>query len=176
MAILTAISAWAVPFLLFTIPLYAWYKGVPIYEEFVAGVKEGLRITWNLLPALIAMLAVTRVFMEGGALNLIFSLLLPAGSSIGFPQEVLPLAVMRPLSGTGALAFTADLIENFGPDSFTGRLASIMQGSTETTIYVLTVYFGSVGIRKYRYALAVGLCGDIVAFIAAFYVTVFFFC
>lgn len=175
MSILSAISTWTVPFILFSIPLYAWFKGVPIYDEFIAGAKEGLKLTWNLLPFLIAMLAAIRVFMESGALDLVFSLIMPASHSMGLPQEVLPLAVVRPLSGTGSLAFTADLIDTFGPDSFTGRLASIMQGSTETTIYVLTVYFGAIGIRKYRYAIWVGLCGDLVAFVSAFYITVLFF-
>ena len=176
MALLSAVSLWAVPFVLFAVPLYAWYKGVPIYDEFIAGAKEGLLLCWNLLPFLIAMLAAVRVFTAGGALDLLFAALLPASADLGIPREVLPLAVLRPLSGSGSLAVTADILQCFGPDSFTGRLASVMQGSTETTFYVLTVYFGAVGIKKYRYALAVGLFGDAVAFLAAFYITVLFFC
>ena len=170
------ISVWIIPIILAAVPLYAYYKGVPIYDEFIEGAREGLKLTWNLFPFLIAMLGAIAIFTEGGAMDLLFRLIAPVGEALGIPEEVIPLAVMRPFSGSGSLGMTASIIQNYGPDSFTGRLASIMQGSTETTFYVLTVYFGAVGIRKYRYALWVGLIGDCVAFLAAFYITSIFFC
>ncbi len=175
MSILTTVSVWIIPFVLFAVPLYAYYKRVPIYDEFIEGVREGLTLTWHLLPFLIAMLAAIKVFVNSNGMAMLFYLFHPIGEAIGIPEEVLPLAVMRPLSGSGSLGLTASIIQDFGPDSFIGRLASIMQGSTETTFYVLTVYFGAVGIKKLRYALWVGLVGDAVAFLAAFYITSVYF-
>ncbi len=175
MTILTAISVWIIPTVLFAVPLYAYCKGVPIYDEFIEGVREGLMVTWHILPFLIAMLSAIKVFTNGNGMSLLFYLFHPIGEALGIPEEVLPLAVLRPLSGSGSLGLTANIIQDFGPDSFIGRLASIMQGSTETTFYVLTVYFGAVGIKKIRYALWVGLVGDAVAFLAAFYITSVYF-
>ncbi|MEG0874662.1 MAG: spore maturation protein [Clostridiales bacterium] len=171
MMILGAFSVWLVPAILFFVPLFAYYKKVAIYDEFIKGAEEGLRLTWKLLPFLIAMLGAIAVFTQGGAMTVLFSLFSPFTNILGIPEAVLPLAVMRPFSGSGSLGMTASILNEFGADSFTGRLASIIQGSTETTFYVLTVYFGSVGIVKYRHALWVGLIGDAVAFIAGFYIT-----
>ena len=173
--ILLKASDWIIPFLLFSIPMYAYYKGVSVYDEFIEGAKEGLLLTWNLLPFLIAMLSAIAVFTNGGGMALLQKLLSPLCTALGVPQEVLPLALMRPLSGSGSLGLTASIIADQGPDSFVGRLASVMQGSTETTFYVLAVYFGAVGIKKFRHALWVGLIGDLAAFVAAFYLTRIFF-
>lgn len=175
MGILGDIALWIVPFILFFTPLFAYYRGVAVYDEFIKGAKEGLVLGWKLLPFLIAMLCAISVFQAGGAMKILTMLLRPLCETIGIPEAVLPLGVMRPFSGSGSLGMTTALLQEFGADSFTGRLASVMQGSTETTFYVLTVYFGAVGIQKYRYALAVGLFGDIVAFFAAFFITVLFF-
>lgn len=172
---LVTISDWIIPCLLLLIPLYAYYKGVSVYDEFIEGAKEGLLLTWNLLPFLIAMLSAIAVFTNGGGMALLQKLLSPLCTLFGVPEEVLPLALMRPLSGSGSLGLTASIINAHGPDSFVGRLASVMQGSTETTFYVLAVYFGAVSIKKFRYALWVGLIGDLAAFIAAFYLTKAFF-
>jgi spore maturation protein B len=172
---LVSISDWIIPFILLFVPLFAYYKDVSVYDEFIEGAKEGLLLTWNLLPFLIAMLAAIAVFTNGGGMALLQKLLSPLCEWLGIPGEVLPLALMRPLSGSGSLGLTASIISDYGPDSFVGRLASIMQGSTETTFYVLTVYFGAVGIKKFRYALWVGLIGDVVAFFTAFYLTKAFF-
>lgn len=175
MAVLTTISVWIIPIILLAVPLYAYIKGVPIYDEFIEGAKEGLVLTWNLLPFLIAMLAAVKVFVNSNAMSLLLYIMHPLCNTLGIPEEVIPLAILRPLSGSGSLGFTASIIQDFGPDSFIGRLASIMQGSTETTFYVLTVYFGAVGIKKMRYAVWVGLIGDAVAFLAAFFITTIYF-
>ena len=174
-SLLMTLSDGIVPALLLLIPLYAYYRGVSVYDEFIEGAKEGLLLTWGLLPFLIAMLAAVSVFLSCGGMDLLQRLLSPLCEIFGIPVEVFPLALMRPLSGSGSLGMTSGLIAEYGPDSFIGRLASIMQGSTETTFYVLTIYFGAVAIKRFRYALWVGLIGDTVAFITAFYLTIFFF-
>ncbi|MGI6678836.1 MAG: spore maturation protein [Dehalobacterium sp.] len=167
MVILTLISRWAIPVLLFIIPLYAYLKKVNVYEVFVEGAEEGIKVAFRILPFLVGMLVAISVFRASGAMEVLIKFLSPLTNFLGIPGEVLPLAVMRPLSGSGALGITAELIHKYGPDSFIGRLASTMQGSTDTTFYVLTVYFGSVGVMKYRYALQVGLIADISSFIAS---------
>lgn len=167
MYILTQVSRWAIPALLFIIPLYAYCKKVSVYEVFVEGAQEGLTTAFKILPFLVGMLVAIGVFRASGAMGYLIKFLFPLTNFLGIPGEILPLAVMRPLSGSGALGITAELIHQFGPDSFIGRLASTMQGSTDTTFYVLTVYFGSVGIIKYRYAVTVGLIADITSFLAS---------
>jgi len=161
------ISRWAIPLVLFFIPLYGYLRGVPVYETFVAGAEDGFKVAIKIIPFLVGMLVAISVFRASGAMDLFARALNPVLHRIGVPGEILPLAVMRPLSGGGALGIAAELIGSFGPDSFIGRLASVMQGSTDTTFYVLTVYFGSVGVRQYRYALALGLLADISSLIAA---------
>ncbi|MGI5874966.1 MAG: spore maturation protein [Bacillota bacterium] len=170
-----ALSAAAVPALLIAVPLYAYYRGVPVYDEFIDGAREGLLLSWRLLPFLIAMMTSVGLFLHGGGMALVEKIFAPVCGVFGIPGEVLPLALTRPLSGSGSLGLTAALLDRYGADSFVGRLASVAQGSTETTFYVLTVYFGAVNIRRFRYALWVGLIGDITAFFAAFYLTKAFF-
>lgn len=175
MAFLSGVSDYIVPFILLFVPLYAYGKGVSVYDEFIEGAKDGLLLTWNLLPFLVAMLTAVSVFLHGGGMVFLGKLFSPLCEPLEIPGEVLPLALLRPLSGSGSLGLTASLIRQYGPDSFIGYLASVMQGSTETTFYVLTVYFGAAAIKRFRYALWVGLIGDLVAFLSAFYLTKLFF-
>ena len=161
--------------MLLLIPLYGLAKKQPVYEQFVAGAAEGVGMALQILPYLMAMLLSIAVFRASGAFAALASLLSPLTGALGVPGEVLPLALMRPLSGSGALALTADVISQAGPDSFPGLLASVMQGSTDTTFYILAVYFGSVGVKRYRYALTVGLSADMMSFIASLLVCRFFF-
>lgn len=161
------VSRWAIPLVLFLIPLYGYLRGVPVYETFVAGAEDGFKVAIKIIPFLVGMLVAIGVFRASGAMDLFARALNPILHLVGVPGEILPLAAMRPLSGGGALGIAAELIGSYGPDSFIGRLASVMQGSTDTTFYVLTVYFGSVGVRRYRYALALGLMADISSLIAA---------
>lgn len=160
-------SAWAIPVLLVLIPLYGISKKVPVYESFVEGAKDGFDTAVKIIPHLVGMMVAIGVFRASGAMDLLIGWLRPALEYVGVPGEVLPLAILRPITGSGSLAFTADLIGEHGPDSMIGRIASTIQGSTDTTLYVLTVYFGAVGVRNGRYALKVGLFSDVVGFVAA---------
>ncbi|MGE7270302.1 spore maturation protein [Brevibacillus panacihumi] len=155
------ISLWAIPVMIAFVLLYGWKKRVPVYETFVEGAKGGFGTTIRILPHLIAMMVAVTMFRESGALGLLLGLIKPVLDFLHFPEELLPLALLRPLTGTGSLAIATDLIAQYGPDSLLGRLAATMQGSTDTTLYVLTVYFGAVGIRNSSYALKVGLLSDL---------------
>lgn len=167
--VLNVISKWAIPFLLFIIPVYGLIKKVPVYEAFVEGAEEGFTTAVKIIPFLVGMMVAISVFRASGAMEYFGTALDPVTSKIGAPSEILPLAIMRPLSGSGVLGLATELMRIYGPDSFIGRLASVMQGSTDTTFFVLTVYFGSVGIKKYKYSIVTGLAADISGFIAALY-------
>ena len=166
-AIIMIISAWAIPGIIVFIPLFAASRKVPVYESFVEGAKDGFQTAVSIIPSLVGMMVAISVFRSSGAMDLLIGLIRPLVDRIGIPSEVLPLAILRPITGAGSLAFTTDLIREFGPDSLIGRIASTIQGSTDTTLYVLTVYFGAVGIRKAGYALKVGLFSDVVGFVAS---------
>lgn len=161
MEIISLISLWFIPILIGFILIYGTFKKVPTYECFVEGGKEGIKIAFSIIPFLVGMLVAISVFRASGALEYLMELIRPAMESIGVPPEIVPLTIIRPISGTAALGMTSDLISSYGPDSFIGRLASVLQGSTDTTFYVLTVYFGAVGIRKMGDALKVGLLADV---------------
>ena len=173
MKAIAEVSRWAVPFLLFLIPVVAYLRKVPVYEYFVAGAEEGFKTGVRILPFLIGMLVSIGVFIDSGALNLVSVWLQPLLTRWGLDPNfaaIIPLAIMRPLSGSGALGVATQLINKYGPDSYIGRLASTLQGSTDTTFFVLTVYFGSVGIKKYQYALKLGLLADIVGLMASVWI------
>lgn len=167
MNIITTISLWLIPVMIGFILIYGTIKRVPTYETFVEGGKEGIQIAFSIIPYLVGMLVAITVFRESGALEYFIKIIRPYLMSIGVPADIVPLAIIRPISGTAALGMTSDIISTYGPDSFIGRLASTMQGSTDTTLYVLTVYFGAVGIRKMGDALKVGLLADLVGIIAS---------
>lgn len=166
-AVLSVVSSWTIPLLVFLILIYAAWRRVPIFDAFIEGGKEGFSIAVGLIPYLVAMLVALGVFRESGAFALLVKLVSPVTRLLHIPNEVLPLAIMRPISGNGALAITAEIMQRFGPDSIQGLIASTMQGSTDTTFYVLTVYFSSVGIRKVRYSLIVGLLADLAGFLVS---------
>ncbi|MBQ3112631.1 MAG: spore maturation protein [Firmicutes bacterium] len=166
---MSGLSDLLLPLLLLGIPAYGLWRGVPLFAAFAAGAEEGLRLSLRIFPYLLGMLLAVGIFRAGGALDVLLQLLQPLVAWLGLPAEVLPLALLRPLSGSGALGLTAELLQTHGADSFIGRLAAVMQGSTDTTLYVLSVYFGAVGIRDYRYALPLGLTADAMSFLAAFF-------
>ncbi|CAH0345594.1 Spore maturation protein B [Bacillus sp. CECT 9360] len=139
------------------------------------GGKEGISISFSIIPFLVGMLVAISVFRASGALDFIVQFLRPLLEMLHVPAEILPLAIIRPISGTAALGMTSDLISVYGPDSFIGRLAATIQGSTDTTFYVLTVYFGAVGIKKMGDAVKVGLLADLVGIIAAIVVVTLVF-
>jgi spore maturation protein B len=161
------LSLWAIPLLISFILVYGWRKRVPVYETFVEGAKGGFVTTVRIMPHLIAMMVAITMFRTSGALDLLLNALTPLFDWLHVPAEILPLALLRPLSGTGSLAIATDMIAQYGPDSLLGRLAATIQGSTDTTLYVLTVYFGAVGIRNGAYALKVGLWSDLAGVIAS---------
>lgn len=167
MEIVSIISLWFIPVLIGFILLYGTFKKVPTYESFVEGGKEGIKIAISIIPFLVGMLVAISIFRASGALEYVMNLIRPLMEEIGIPAEIVPLAFIRPISGTAALGMTSDLIAAHGPDSYIGRLASVLQGSTDTTFYVLTVYFGAVGIKKMGDALKVGLWADLVGIIVA---------
>lgn len=166
--IISTISLWSIPVLLSIILVYAIYKRVPVYESFITGAKQGFGTTIKIMPHLVAMMVAVTLFRESGVLDFLLKSMDPFLKAINFPPEVVPLALLRSVTGSGSLAITSDLIAQFGPDSFIGRLASTIQGSSETTLYVITVYFGAVAIRNTKYALKVGLIADLIGIIASF--------
>lgn len=169
--IMETISKYAIPFILLFIPAFGFFKKVKVYESFTEGAKEGFSTAIKIIPYLVAMLVAIGIFRASGAMELVTKALSPVTGLIGMPGEVLPMALMRPLSGGGASGVMNSLFEAHGPDSIIGRMASIMMGSTETTFYVLAVYFGAVSIRKTRHALPAGLIADAVGIITAVIVT-----
>ena len=166
-SIIGTISVWAIPIFLLAIPLYGVFRGVKVYESFVEGAKGGFQIAIRIIPYLVAILVAVGMLRGAGAIDMLSQWLDPVLGKVGFPTEILPLGIMRPLSGSGSLGIVTELINVHGPDSFIGRLAASAYGSTETSFYVLAVYFGAVGIKKTRHAVISGLTADIVALIAA---------
>ena len=159
------ISTLMIPLLVLLIALYGLHKKINIYDAFVDGSKESFDMILSMFPCLLAMMLGINLFLKSGFLDFIFELVTPFFSYIKVPIEILPMAIMRPISGTSALAILNDIFAQFGPDSFIGRVASVIQGCTDTTFYVLTLYFGSIGIKKIKHALWVGLCADIIGIV-----------
>ena len=168
--IIQVISILAIPTLIFSFITYGAIKKVKVYEVFVEGAKEGFDIAVRIIPYLVAMLVAIGIFRAGGAMEFLIMLLHPVTDFIGMPAEALPMAVMRPLSGSGSMGIMAEIMATHGPDSFIGILTSTFFGSTETTFYVLAVYFGSVNIRNTRHALAAGLSADIAGILGAVFI------
>jgi spore maturation protein SpmA len=168
--VLKALSPIAVPFVLTFFPLYAFGRGVPIYSEFIEGAKEGFQTALRIIPYLVAMLVAIAVFRESGALNFLKLLLSPIFGILQIPSEMLPMVLMRPLSGSGSLAVLSDMIKQFGSDSLLTYTAATIYGSAETTFYVIAVYFGSVGITRIRHAIFAGLLADLAGAVAAVFV------
>ena len=168
--IVTIFSTWAIPVLLFVIPVIAFIKKVKVYETFVDGAKEGFNVAVKIIPYLVAILVAIGMFRASGAMDLFIKLLSPLTDLIGLPAETLPAALMRPLSGSGSLGIATELMVEHGPDSFIGRLVSTFFGSTETTFYVIAVYFGAVGVKKTRHAIPGGLIGDLAGLLAALFI------
>lgn len=161
------ISIWAIPVLLVLIPLVGMIRRVKVYEEFVDGAKEGFDVAVRIIPYLVAILVAIGMFRGSGAMDLFTEAMRAPLAAINFPPELFPLAVMRSLTGSGSLALATDIVKTHGPDSLLARMAGTMYGSSETTFYVLAVYFGSVGVRKSRHAVPAALIADIVAVAAS---------
>ncbi len=169
------ISKIIIPLFVLLIILYGFFKKVNVYDTFLEGAKEGLIMVFHITPTIVAMVFAINIFLESNFLEGALSFLRPIFTLINIPMNILPMAILRPISGSASLAIMNDIFNLFGPDSFIGRLASTLQGCTDTTIYVLALYFGSIKVTKTRYALPVGLFADLMGIIAAFIVTFIFF-
>jgi spore maturation protein SpmA len=165
--LVNAVSICAIPFLLAVFPFYAAVRGLKCYEEFVEGAKDGFGVAIKIIPYLVAMLVAISMFRGARGIDLLTSLMRPLLDLLHFPPELLPMALMRPLSGSGALAIFSDLVKQFGPDNILSRMAGTIYGSTETTFYVIAVYFGAVGVQRTRHAIPAGLIADLAGVIAA---------
>jgi spore maturation protein B len=165
--IIEVLSLLAIPLLVLVIVIHGAVKKVKIYEAFVEGAREGFNVGVRIIPYLVAMLVAIGIFRAGGAMELVTMLLSPLTRWIGMPAETLPMALMRPLSGSGALGVMAETLKAEGPDSLIGRMVSVMMGSGETTFYVLAVYFGSVGITRTRQAVPAGIVADVVGILTS---------
>ncbi len=174
-AFMINISIFAIPVFILFVLGYGFMKGVKIYEVFVEGAKEGLTTSIRVLPYLVAMLVAVGIFRASGAMDLLIFLLSPITRWAGIPPEILPLAVMRPLSGAGATGVLAELLKTYGADSMVGRIASTLMGSTETIFYTLAVYFGSVGIKNIRHTLTAALIAELAAIFISVHVCRYFF-
>jgi len=169
-SLISDLSRWAIPIVLLVVPLVAHLRGVNVFETFVEGAEAGFGTAIKTIPYLVAMLVSISVFRASGAMDVLVNLFSPVLNLVGVPAEVLPHAIMRPLSGGAALGISTDLIKTYGPDSFIGNLVSTMQGSSDTTFYILTLYFGSVGISRYRYSIISGLAADFTTLVASIYI------
>jgi spore maturation protein SpmA len=162
-----ALSILAIPFLLSFFPLYAAARGVKVYDEFVEGAKEGFGVILKIIPFLVTMLVAIGMFKGAGGIDLLTRMLSPILTPLHFPTDLLPLALMRPLSGSATLALLTDIVHRLGPDNIVSLTAATIYGSTETTFYVAAVYFGAVGIKQTRHAIPAGLLADLTGVIAS---------
>jgi spore maturation protein B len=167
---ISILSYFVLPTLIVGFPLYGLIKGVRVYEEFVEGAKEGFDVAVTIIPYLVAILFAIGMFRASGAMDFLIGALDPVLGLIGVPAEVLPMAIIRPLTGSGSAAIVADMINQFGEDSLFVKMAATMFGSTETTFYVIAVYFGAINIRETRHAVPAGLFADLVGVLASVYV------
>jgi len=175
MEILKVAQLYAVPAIILIILLYAFFKNTATFDAFLEGAKEGMDVSIGILPPLIGLFTAITVLRASGAMDVIIMLLKPVSTLLGIPPELVPLAVLRPISGSASLAFVSQVMKQYGPDSLIGVTASTMMGSTETIFYTLTVYFGSVGIKKPGYTLVAALFADAAGVIASVFICRFLF-
>ena len=162
-----ALTSWIIPLLLLVSSLYAAGRKVDVYDALITGAGNGLHLAARILPSMAALLCAVSMLRASGATELLAGLLSPVLRFFGLPPEVTPLMLIRPMSGSGALAVGSELMAQHGPDSYIGRVAAVMLGSTETTFYTIAVYFGAAGIRRTRYTIPAALTADFAAFLFA---------
>ena len=163
-------SFWMLPALVAGLVLYGWVRRVRVYDSVVEGAKQGFDVALRIIPFLVAILVAIGMFRAAGGIDALVTVLGPITGLVGMPAEVLPVAVLRPLSGSGSLGVAAEIIQTYGPDSLIGYLASTVYGSTETTFYTLAVYFGAIGIRNTRHTLPACLMADVAGILAATFI------
>jgi len=166
---------WVVPSIVAVILAAGLVRRVPVFDVFMEGAREGLATLLRILPSLIALMTAVGVFRASGALDLLCRALKPAAGLMGLPPEVMPLAILRPFSGSGGMAVFRDILARWGPDSRIGRVASVMMGSTETTFYTIAVYYGAVSVRSTRHTLPAALGADLAGFVFSSLAVFWFF-
>ena len=155
------------------IVLFGLVRRVPVFDTFIAGAKEGFSTLYNIAPTILGLIFAVGLLRSSGAIDVIGTALSPVAGAVGFPTEVVPMAMLRPVSGSGSTALLVSVFEDYGPDSIAGRVASVLAGSSETTFFATTMYFGSIGIKKIRHTLAAAIAADLTAMIlSAFLVRV----
>ena len=169
------LSSLVIPVLLAAVAVYGLGKKVDVYSALTHGAEEGLTVLLRIVPALVGLLTAVSMFRASGAMDVLSSLCAPVLELLGIPPETVPLMLIRPVSGSGALAVAGDLMAAYGPDSRIGRTAAVMMGSTETTFYTIAVYFGAAGISKSRHTVPAALTADLTGFIAAAFTVRLFF-
>ena len=150
------------PIVVFLIIGVALLKKIPLFDTFIEGAKDGILLGFQVFPCLLGMIFGINILLRSNLISNIFELFSPIFSFFNFPKEILPLALIRPISGNASFAMMIDIFKNYGVDSYLGRIAAVMQGATDTTIYVISLYFGSIGIKNIRYALKAGLFADFI--------------
>lgn len=169
------LSALILPLLLAAVAVYGTGKRVNVYAALTRGAEDGLTVLLHMIPALVGLLTAVSMFRASGAMDLLTGLCAPVLEWLGIPPETVPLMLIRPVSGSGALAAASDLMASYGPDSYIGRVAAVMMGSTETTFYTIAVYFGAAGIVRTRHTVPAALAADLTGFLAAALTVRFFF-
>lgn len=159
------ITDYILPALVVLITVHGAFKGINVFDEFLQGAKSGLKTVFDIIPSLTALLLCVNMLRSSGGLDVVCSLLSPISDFLGIPREITPLAILSPISGSGALGMYENILKEFGPDSYVGRCASVIMGSTETTFYAITLYYGSINIKKTRHTLPSALCADFTSFI-----------
>lgn len=173
--VLTTVSIWILPVIITVILIYGTYKKTPLYETFCDGAKEGFWISVKILPYLVAIMVAVAMFRASGALDCIYNIFKVPLEALKIPSDTLALMITRSLSGSATLGIFSDIVNTHGADSYAAKLSAVITGSSETTFYVIAVYFGAVGITKLRHALLTGILADIVGIICAVLVSRFFF-
>ncbi len=161
------LNSYVVPAFVIVVFAYGKYKQIDLFEAFIKGASENIKTAFDILPALIILMTIITMLNASGVVSAFSQFLSPALSKIGFPTECIPLAILRPISGSGALSVYETILQDNHPDSFVGRVASVMMGSTETTFYTVAIYYGAVKIKNIRHTLVCALAADITGFIVA---------
>lgn len=162
---MSELGIYAVPVIVAAIILCGMIKRENVFALFLQGAKEGIGISLDILPALIGLMLAVEMFKASGALDFLVYIFAPVGKALHFPSEIIPLAIMRPVSGSGSLTVFESILKTYGADSFIGRVAAVMQGSTETTFYTVAIYYGAVGVTKTRHTLPAALSADFIGFV-----------
>ena len=161
---LQMIGSWVLPSMVVLIVLFGFIKKVNVFDSFIEGARDGVKTVYKLMPSMVGLVLAVTMLKQSGGMELIAKLLSPAAKIFSMPPDILPIALLSPVSGGGSLSLFENVLKNFGPDSFEGRVASVLASSTETTFYAVTVYYSAIGIKNTRHTLYAGLMGDFTAF------------